>query len=95
MNASAGSASSDNAGQARERPKEKKQFPSVLRNGWGPYLKSSTHAVLFTSKMNILLLCIPFAFLSRYTHWGDAPTFVFALLALCPLAEVRVGRCLL
>jgi hypothetical protein len=70
--------------------KHRKEHASVLRDGWAAYLKNSLHAVLFTSKMNILLLCIPFAFVFRYKNVGDGVTFVFALLALCPLAEVRV-----
>eukprot|EP01023_Acetabularia_acetabulum_P055455 TRINITY_DN6404_c0_g2_i3.p2 TRINITY_DN6404_c0_g2~~TRINITY_DN6404_c0_g2_i3.p2 ORF type:complete len:441 (+),score=79.99 TRINITY_DN6404_c0_g2_i3:2662-3984(+) len=46
--------------------------------------------VLINSKLNILLICLPFAIAAKYLHWGDGVLFVLCLLALCPLAE-RLG----
>lgn len=39
------------------------------------------------SKMNVLLICAPLAYVSQWLAWGDAYTFCFALLALIPFAE--------
>ena len=44
--------------------------------------------VLFGSKMNILLLLLPLAFISSGVHWPSGVSFLFALLPLCSLAEV-------
>lgn len=44
----------------------------------------------FLEKLNILLVALPFAFISRFVGWGDAATFVLSCLALTPLAE-RLG----
>ena len=46
--------------------------------------------VLFGTKLNILLVFIPFAMVSHTFDMGDGPTFTLSLLALCPLAE-RLG----
>jgi len=61
--------------------------PPVLRDGWKAYLKRSMGEVFLTSWMNILLIFVPFSLISQYAGWGDGVTFVFTLLALCPLAE--------
>jgi Ca2+:H+ antiporter len=45
---------------------------------------------LLTGPLNILLICIPISFISWGVGWPDGVTFVFALLALAPLAE-RLG----
>jgi len=62
-------------------------FPDVLRDGWGPYLKSTCYELAFGGMLNILLLCTPFAFISYYANWNPAATFILSLLALCPFAE--------
>ncbi|KAG2441601.1 hypothetical protein HXX76_003221 [Chlamydomonas incerta] len=41
-------------------------------------------------KLNLLMLALPFAFISRYAGWGDGATFSLSCLALVPLAE-RLG----
>lgn len=76
-----------------EGEKEEKEVRSVLADGWGVYLKRSLKELVLGSKMNILLVFIPFAILSKYVPWTsdvslrDAFAFFFALLALIPLAE--------
>eukprot|EP00798_Chlamydomonas_sp_ICE-L_P032705 gene32705-17136_t len=45
------------------------------------------YAFFFTSRLNVLLVFLPVAFVSKYMHWGDGATFVFSMLALTPLAE--------
>lgn len=47
--------------------------------------------VLIDSKMNILLLMLPFAMVSANVGWPAGYTFVLALLPLCSLAEVGRG----
>lgn len=42
-----------------------REWPSVLASGWNAYLRRSFSEVLLTSKMNVLLLLIPFAFISN------------------------------
>jgi hypothetical protein len=42
------------------------------------------------SKLNLLLLAFPLAIVSKAAGFGDGATFVLAMLALCPLAEVCV-----
>jgi hypothetical protein len=42
-----------------------REWPSVLAQGWNTYLRRSFHEVLLTSKMNVLLLLIPLAFISK------------------------------
>mmetsp|Transcript_17489 Transcript_17489/g.37792 ORF Transcript_17489/g.37792 Transcript_17489/m.37792 type:complete len:594 (+) Transcript_17489:253-2034(+) len=42
------------------------------------------------TKLNLLLICVPFAIASGVAGWGDGPTFVLAMLSLIPLAE-RLG----
>lgn len=48
-------------------------------------------AVLLGSKMNLLLLLLPFAFISAGVSWPAGATFILALLPLCSLAEVQRG----
>eukprot|EP00192_Tetraselmis_astigmatica_P021869 CAMPEP_0117648292 /NCGR_PEP_ID=MMETSP0804-20121206/317_1 /TAXON_ID=1074897 /ORGANISM="Tetraselmis astigmatica, Strain CCMP880" /LENGTH=283 /DNA_ID=CAMNT_0005453865 /DNA_START=65 /DNA_END=913 /DNA_ORIENTATION=- len=47
-------------------------------------------AVLLSTWVNVLLVFIPLAVLSKWSHWGASVTFVFSLVGLCPLAE-RLG----
>lgn len=54
--------------------------------GW----KAGVYAVLFGSKMNVLMVFVPFAFLAHANHWSDSLTFLFSLLSICPFAE-RLG----
>ena len=42
------------------------------------------------TKMNVLLVCVPFAIASDRCSWGSGLTAVLSLLALCPLVE-RLG----
>lgn len=50
--------------------------------------------VLFKDKMNVLLLLLPFAIVSKAVGWAAGPTFILSLLPLCSLAEVGLQcRC--
>ena len=42
------------------------------------------------SKLNVVLLVIPFAIISKAVGWGDGPTCALSMVALIPLAEVRL-----
>ena len=53
----------------------------------GEYLQETLTELLFGSKMNMLMVFTPFAFVSAAANWSESVTFVFALLALCPFAE--------
>ena len=44
----------------------------------------------FGSKLNVLLITIPLAAMSRWMGWSDGWTCALSMLALCPLAE-RLG----
>jgi hypothetical protein len=44
--------------------------------------------ILTDTKLNILLVALPFAIASHLSKWGDTPTFILSMIALCPLAEV-------
>ena len=57
------------------------------QDGCGMYFRRSLRAVFLGSKMNVLLIAIPFAFISNYLEWGPIPTFVLSMVGLCPLAE--------
>ena len=63
------------------------EWPSVLADGWRAYWLRTLHDVFLTSKMNILLLCIPVAVIVDLVHAPPPVIFVFSLLSLCPLAE--------
>uniref|UniRef100_A0A7S0WVJ7 Vacuolar cation/proton exchanger n=1 Tax=Pyramimonas obovata TaxID=1411642 RepID=A0A7S0WVJ7_9CHLO len=76
----------------------KKKYKSVLADGWAVYAQRSFSAIFLTSKLNILLPCIPMAMISKNTLsdnggagiGGDGWTFTFSLLGIAPLAE-RLG----
>lgn len=72
---------------ALSAPRPAREWPSVLRDGWRLYWTRSFRAVFLTSKLNILLLAVPLAIISRLAGWGDAPLLIFSLIGLCPLAE--------
>lgn len=44
------------------------------------------------SKLNVVLLVIPFAIISKVVGWGDGPTCALSMVALIPLAEVRQAQ---
>jgi hypothetical protein len=44
--------------------------------------------VLLKDRMNLLLLLLPLAVLSKGLGWSHGATFVLSLLPLCSLAEV-------
>jgi len=67
-------------------PPHPKHHPPVLQNGFQPYLKK-TLSELFLTKLNVLMLLVPFSFISYYAEWSDGVTFIITLLALIPLAE--------
>ncbi|GIL74793.1 hypothetical protein Vretimale_2349 [Volvox reticuliferus] len=53
-------------------------------------LKVEARAFFLDSKLNILLIAMPLAFISRFIGWNDGVTFTLSCLALVPLAE-RLG----
>ncbi|GLI69476.1 hypothetical protein VaNZ11_014108 [Volvox africanus] len=53
-------------------------------------LKVEAREFFLDSKLNILLVAMPLAFISRFTGWSDGATFTLSCLALVPLAE-RLG----
>jgi len=55
-----------------------------------PIPASSTPTQFFLSgtKLNLLLIALPLAILSKAAGVGEGPVFVLSLCALCPLAEV-------
>ena len=55
--------------------------------GFGPYVKRSLYELLFTSHLNWLLLCTPFAFTAKQNGWSDIWIFTLSLLAIAPFAE--------
>ena len=56
-------------------------------DGFGPYLSKSLHELLFTSWLNVLLICAPFAFVAKAQEWPDVWIFILSLLAIAPFAE--------
>jgi len=70
-----------------DEDEEDDEHPAVLRDGFGPYLSSTLKELALGGSLNILLLCTPFAFVSYYSEWNEAVTFIISLLALCPFAE--------
>mmetsp|Transcript_20769 Transcript_20769/g.49495 ORF Transcript_20769/g.49495 Transcript_20769/m.49495 type:complete len:416 (-) Transcript_20769:507-1754(-) len=65
---------------------------SSPHSSWQKYFRESSEAIFLSTKLNLLLLCIPLAIMSSISEWGDTWTFTLALLGLCPLAE-RLGYC--
>jgi len=75
----------------------RKKHKSALADGWCAYITRSLTAIFLTSKLNLLLPCIPLAILSKNMIedkgvgiGGDGWTFTFSLLGIAPLAE-RLG----
>jgi hypothetical protein len=64
---------------------------SVLRNGF-PALKNSLSEVFFGSKLNILLVCIPFAFISRYGDWGQVRSIFEKFVGCLSICSLVAGR---
>ena len=52
--------------------------------------KDAAKALLFGSKLNVLLICIPIALICAAADAGNGIIFFFALASICPLAE-RLG----
>merc|ERR1712072_950234 len=61
-----------------------------MADGFSMYLQRAIQELFFRNKLNYLLLCVPLAMMSKGGGWGDGLTFMFSLLAICPLAE-RLG----
>ena len=55
--------------------------------GCGPYWRRSLNELLFTSKLNILMLTTPFAWYGVATGASDIFVFTTSLLAIAPFAE--------
>jgi len=70
--------------------KDSKEDPCA--KGTAHYLRTSLSAILLgvpeqPAVLNVLLVCIPLAFLSRFCGWSEAWVFLSALVGLIPLAE--------
>jgi Ca2+:H+ antiporter len=74
---------SDNGSESTD----KRRQPSVLSQGVAHYFKVTLSEIFLGSKLNVLLVLLPFAFASKFLGWGMSTTFVFSLLALVPFAE--------
>eukprot|EP00736_Rhodelphis_marinus_P006772 Rmarinus@m.4814 len=55
---------------------------------WEQYLRQCVDALILDSKLNILLVCVPLAFLSVGADLGEGAIFGFSLLGLIPLAAM-------
>ncbi|KAK3273370.1 hypothetical protein CYMTET_18384, partial [Cymbomonas tetramitiformis] len=67
----------------------------VLADGWKVYLERSFKDIFLTTKINVLMPCIPLAITFHYLGVlsgakNDGWTFIFSLLGIAPLAE-RLG----
>jgi len=51
-----------------------------------PTVVQSLKSLLFYSPVNILLLAVPFSFISHFAHWGATATFITSFLSIVPLA---------
>ena len=71
-------------------PHQKKATMLSLLHAFSADAKTSTWHMFLGTKMNVLLVCIPFAIVSHKCSWGSGLTAVLSLLSLCPLAE-RLG----
>lgn len=52
----------------------------------GVTFKSSIISMMKYTKLNVLLVFVPLALIAKWANWGDAPLFIFSLLALVPLS---------
>mmetsp|Transcript_54727 Transcript_54727/g.123188 ORF Transcript_54727/g.123188 Transcript_54727/m.123188 type:complete len:475 (-) Transcript_54727:171-1595(-) len=84
---SSGSDSDGGPGRGSKSPMRHPPHPSVCEQGPAHYLRTTLSELVLGSKMNILLVFTPFAFAAKFTEWGEAYVFTFALLALVPFAE--------
>jgi Ca2+:H+ antiporter len=73
------------AHRSRDAPCAQLPSGNLFKQLW-----TELRAILLESKMNILLLLMPFAFISHAVGWPSGATFMLALLPLCALAE-RLG----
>eukprot|EP00405_Crypthecodinium_cohnii_P013854 CAMPEP_0206445278 /NCGR_PEP_ID=MMETSP0324_2-20121206/15414_1 /ASSEMBLY_ACC=CAM_ASM_000836 /TAXON_ID=2866 /ORGANISM="Crypthecodinium cohnii, Strain Seligo" /LENGTH=478 /DNA_ID=CAMNT_0053913465 /DNA_START=99 /DNA_END=1535 /DNA_ORIENTATION=+ len=64
-----------------------KRHPSVLRDGWIAYLKTSLYEMFASSKLSILLVATPLTIASKHLDWGAGYTFVLAIIALVPWGD--------
>jgi len=85
--AGGGDAEAGNGGADSEDEKLKPPPNDPFEHGMGPYLKRSLYELLFTSQLNWLLLCTPFAFVAVWSEWSDTLIFTLSLLAIAPFAE--------
>ena len=74
-------------GNGEEDEKLKPPPNDPFEDGFGPYVKRSLYELLFTSQLNWLLLCTPFAFIGQSSGWSETSIFIFSLLAIAPFAE--------
>eukprot|EP00899_Mesostigma_viride_P024799 jgi/Mesvir1/5503/Mv15546-RA.1 len=70
--------------------KKSSRIKSVLENGWGAYWESSLRELFFSTKLNLLLPCIPAAIAANALNWSEGWIFTFSLMGIAPLAE-RLG----
>ncbi|WIA21415.1 hypothetical protein OEZ85_000630 [Tetradesmus obliquus] len=63
---------------------------ALNKSGLWQQVKTEIVEVLLKDKMNVLLLLLPFAVISKAVGWAAGATFLLSLLPLCSLAE-RLG----
>ena len=70
-----------------DRLRGKQDRLAVCTDGPKAYIIKSLNALLFSSYLNLLMLCTPFAVLARQHGGSDGVIFAFSLLAIAPFAE--------
>jgi Ca2+:H+ antiporter len=70
-----------------EQAEEKDDDDDVCKDGFAAYWSKSINVLLFSSPMNILLICCPIAFWGEANEYSDAFVFTTSLLAIAPFAE--------
>jgi len=81
----AGAAAADDDGEKEEKLKAPPNDP--FADGMEVYFKRMFRELLFTSQLNWLLICTPFAFVGHYAGWPDRWVFFLSLGAIAPFAE--------
>lgn len=58
------------------------------RHGDDPSTYDSFKDLLLGNPINILLLAVPFSFLSYYLHWNNTVVFLTSFISIIPLAAL-------
>ncbi|KAF9583081.1 hypothetical protein BGW38_010296, partial [Lunasporangiospora selenospora] len=65
------------------------QNETLLTPGQRPKLSilQCLKAILFASKLNVLLIFIPLGIIAEHLHWSDVTVFILNFIAIVPLAK--------